>query len=197
VEPEGGEVTRLLDEAARGDERARDELFAHVYEQLRRRAHERMGAERAGHTWGTTGLVHEVYLHLMRGEHVLGRGRAYFFGAAARAMHELLRDYARRRRRRPEGHLDPDGGILLGEIARAAESTLRVDLPDLFDALDALRAAGRHGERLFRVVRLRVWGGLTYQEIADELGVAPATAARDWLAAQAWLRRRLRAGETR
>src|SRR5262245_8189774 len=80
-----GEVTRLLDEVAAGNPEARNALFAQVYEQLHKMAHDRMSGERRGHSLGTTGLVHEVYLHLMKAQHhsAFTKGRAYFFAAAA------------------------------------------------------------------------------------------------------------------
>ena len=76
------------------------------------------------------------------------------------------------------------------------ESTLKVDLLDLMSALDKLKTTGKHGERRFDVVRLRVWGGLTCQEVAEDLGVAVATVERDWQAARAWLYGRLKGGRT-
>ena len=191
-----GEVTRLLEEVAAGNNAAKQELFALVYEELRAKARAKMEKERCDHSWGPTELVHEVYFQLMKGQHVFTKNRAYFFGAAARAMDQLLRDHARKRKCRPQGHLDPEGHVLLDEIAEAVESTFKVDLLDLLNALDKLKTTGKHGERRFDVVRLRIWGGLTYQEIAENLGVAVATVERDWQAARAWLYGRLKGGRT-
>jgi RNA polymerase sigma factor (TIGR02999 family) len=181
-----GEVTRLLEEVASGNKEAKNELFAQVYEEPRQMAHRRMAHERAGYTLGATELVHEVYFRLMKGQHVFTKNRAYFFGAAAKAMNRLLREHARTRIRRPGGH------ILLDEVAEAVESSFKVDLLDLMNALDKLKTTGKHGERRYDVVRLRIWGGLTYQEIADDLGVGVATVERDWQAARAWLYGRLK-----
>jgi RNA polymerase sigma factor (TIGR02999 family) len=189
-----GEVTRLLEEVAAGNKAAKQELFALVYEELRANARSKMGKERRDHSWGPTELVHEVYFQLMKGQHLFTKDRAYFFGAAARAMHRLLREHARKRVRRPEGHIDPEGRILLDEVLAQVESTLKVDLLDLSNALDQLKTTGKHGERRYDVVRLRIWGGLTYQEIAGDLGVAVATVERDWQAARAWLYGRLKGG---
>jgi RNA polymerase sigma factor (TIGR02999 family) len=187
-----GEVTRFLEEAAAGNQEAKNALIEHVYQQLYNMAHARMRRERCEHTLGTTGLVHEVYVQLMNDQQVFTKNRAYFFGAAARAMHRLLREHARKRVRRPEGHIDPRGHILLDEVLAEVESTFKVDLLDLMDALDKLKTTGKHGERWYDVVRLRTWGGLTYQEIADDLGVGVATVERDWQTARAWLYGRLK-----
>jgi RNA polymerase sigma factor (TIGR02999 family) len=185
-------VTRLLEEVAAGNEEARNALFAHVYEELRQKAYARMSRERPDHTLGATGLVHAVYIQLMKGQHVFARGRTYFFGAAARAMDQLLREHARKRKCRPEGHLDPEGWARLDELADAVQSTFKVDLSDLLSALDKLKTTGKHGERRHDVVRLRLWGGLTYQEIAEDLGVAVSTVEKDWQIARAWLYGRLK-----
>jgi RNA polymerase sigma-70 factor (ECF subfamily) len=191
------DVTALLNEAARGEEKAKSDLFKLVYDKLRQMAQKRMRHERVGHTLGATGLVHEVYCHLMKGQNVFTKNRAYFFGAAARAMHDLLREYARRRNCRPEGHMDPEGKALLDELTQAVQHTFDVNLLELLDAIDRLKDTGKNGERLSQVVKLRIWGGFTYENIAEELGVGTATVERDWRAAQAWLRRRLKGREKR
>jgi RNA polymerase sigma factor (TIGR02999 family) len=190
------EVTTLLEQVAAGDEGAKNELFALVYDELRTRARDRMKRERPDHTWGATGLVHEVYFQLMKGRCVFTRNRAYFFGAAARAMEQLLRAYARGRESRPGAYMDPDGAALLQEVAASVESTLRVRLLDLTDALDDLEAIGKQGPRRAEVVRLRIWGALTYQEVATNLDVSVATVEKDWLAARAWLYGRLKGRRT-
>jgi RNA polymerase sigma factor (TIGR02999 family) len=190
------EVTRLLGEVAAGNEGAKPALFAHVYEELHAMASPRMWRERPDHSSGATGLVHEVYLRLLGGRQVFTKGRPYFFAAAARAMHQLLREHARKRKCRPEGRVDPEGQSLLDQVAEEVEDTFKLDLLDLMEALDDLKTTGEHGERRHDVVRLRVWGGLTYPEIAGELGVSVATVERDWQAARAWLYGRLKGGRT-
>ena len=187
-----GEVTRLLDEVAAGNEEAKRALFARVYEDLKKTAHGRMRRERPGHSWCATVLVHEVYCRLLNDRRVFSKNRAYFFGAVARAMGQLLREHARRRKCRPEGHVDPQGSILLDQIVDEAEANFQVDLLDLMTELDKLKTTGVHGERRHEVVRLRIWGGLTYSEIAEDLGVGVATVERDWQAARAWLYGRLK-----
>src|SRR6185295_3341315 len=68
-----------------------------VYEQLRRIAHRQLGSEATGHTLSTTGLVHEAYFKLVDQTRVEWGDRAHFFGVAARAMRQILVEYARRR----------------------------------------------------------------------------------------------------
>jgi RNA polymerase sigma factor (TIGR02999 family) len=191
-----GEVTKLLEEVAAGNEEAKRALFAQVYEDLRRTALGRMRRERRDHSWCATDLVHEVYCRLQKDRRVFSKNRAYFFGAAARAMGQLLREHARARKCRPEGNVDPEGPILLDQIVEKAEANFKVDLLNLMTELDKLKTTGEHAERRHEVVRLRIWGGLTYSEIAQDLGVAVATVERDWQAARAWLYGRLKGRRT-
>jgi RNA polymerase sigma factor (TIGR02999 family) len=195
------EVTRLLNACqCAGTEEAKLEakraLLAQVYKDLHSTAHARMRIERPDHTWGATDLVHEIYDRLLNGKKVFTKDRNYFFGAARRAMNRLLRDHARRRGCRPEGHIDPEGHIVLNEIVKEVESTLKVDLLDLKTALDKLKATGKQGPRRYEVVKLRIEEGLTYQKIAERLDVGVGTVQKHWLAARAWLHGQLKGGRT-
>ena len=92
------ELTLILGRARDGDERARSELVALVYDELRRVATRLMCRERADHTLSPTAVVHEAVIRLL-GEAVLDRAadRSFLFASAARAMREVLIDHARRR----------------------------------------------------------------------------------------------------
>ncbi len=70
------DVTRLLQAAGAQDRVAADQLLTLVYDQLRKIAQQRMSAERAGHTFEATALVHEAYLRLVGGTEVQWQGRA-------------------------------------------------------------------------------------------------------------------------
>jgi len=186
------EVRRLLERiaAANGNKDAERALFEHVYDELKKMAHGRMKNERPDHSWGTTGLVHEVYVRLLKDQRVFTRNRAYFFGAAAKAMRQLLREHARARNARPHAYVDEH--VLLDEIADEVEDATGVDLDHLMEALDKLETTGKYGKRLHEVVCLRWWSGWTYPQIALHLGVSVATVERDWHAARAWLYGRLK-----
>jgi RNA polymerase sigma factor (TIGR02999 family) len=198
------EVTRLLGEIAAANDKedtkrasdAKRALFGQVYDELKEMAKGQMKRERPYHSWGATGLVHEVYLRLMQTQRVFTKNRAYFFGAAARAMHRLLREHARSKNCRPEGHPDPQGHILLDEVAEEVEDTFRVVLLDLVNALEELKTPGEHGKRRYDVARLRIWSGMKYSDIAVDLGISVATVEREWQGARAWLHCRLKGGRT-
>jgi RNA polymerase sigma factor (TIGR02999 family) len=200
-----GEVTRFLEEIAAAHDnedskRASDAkrgLFDHVYDELKKMAHCRMKRERPDHSWGATGLVHEVYLRLIECHGVFTKNRAYFFGAAAKAMHRLLREHARSKNCRPEGYLDRQGNILLDQVADEVEDTFRVVLLDLVNALEELKTRGQQGERRYDVARLRIWSGMKYSDIAKDLGISVPTVEREWQAARAWLYGQLKREDNR
>jgi len=175
----------LLDTADAGDERALDALVPIVYEELRAIARRQLAGEREGHTLDTSALAHEAYLRLVDDSRVTRRGRAYFFGAVARAMRQILVDHARRR-----GALKRGGG---NELVTLEERHALVDgvTPDLLDLEAALQRLGRQGPRQARVVELRYFGGLDNAEVAEVLGISTRTVELDWAMARAWLYREL------
>jgi len=142
-------------------------------------------AGRAGATLSTTALVHEAYVKLRPARAGAWAGRAHFFGAAARAMRDVLVDAARRRAAEKRG-----GGAVLVTLGDAAEAVR----PDELLALDeALVRLGALDVRQLRVVEYRFFAGLTAAETADALGVSTSTVEREWRGARAWLARELRA----
>ena len=183
IEP-AGDVTRLLEEIADGNEQAKNELFEYVYEELHKMAKRHMKQERPGHTLGTTGLVHEVFFRL-QGQ-ALAKNRPYFFGAAAKAMYRILVEHARLSQKYHEKRVPLD--VLLDELA----VTHRVKMLDLHEALETLKEYGERGKRQHEVIVHRFFGGLQWKEIATILGVAVTTVEKDWQAARAWLHTRLK-----
>lgn len=178
-------ITAMLHAAAGGDRAVLDELFEHVYGELRGLAH-RLRRGGRGQTLCTTALVHEAYLKLVPSADIDWRGRAHFFGVAARAMRQILVDAARwRARRQQEG--EDAWAITFDESAHATPMQAE-DLVALDEALSRLEQLDA---RQARVVELRWFVGLTAPEAAEVLGVSEPTVNRDWRAARAWLRREL------
>jgi RNA polymerase sigma factor (TIGR02999 family) len=176
-----GEVTQLLSECSRGESDAFDRLIPLVYEDLRRIAHKRLRAERAGHTLGTTAVVHEAYLQLVDQATATWRDRAHFFAVAARVIRHVLVDYARRRGAQKRG-----GGALRLPLREelTGSDPQTVELLALEQALNRL---ARYDPRLERVVECRFFGGMTMEDTATALGVSQRTAERDWTRAKAYL----------
>ncbi|MEM7482500.1 MAG: sigma-70 family RNA polymerase sigma factor [Acidobacteriota bacterium] len=174
------ELTGLLAGWAGGDARARDELLAIVYDELRRLAASCMRRERADHTLQPTALVHEAFLRLTHGVPVSWVDRSHFFRVAARAMRRILVDHQRRvsAAKRGSGQKDQllDEEVLIPGID--------VEVLALDEALTRL---GALDERLLQVVEMRYFTGLGVEEVADLLGVSSRTVKRDWRSARAWL----------
>jgi RNA polymerase sigma-70 factor (ECF subfamily) len=179
------EITTLLLAWGSGDRAALDQLMPLVYDELRRMAHRYLGHERAGHTMQSAALVNEAYLKMLGGQHMDFQNRAHFFAVAAQLMRMILVDYARTRNRGRRG-----GGAqrVSLEDALAVASEQSADLVALDDALNTLAT---FDERKSKVAELRFFGGLSVEETAEVLQVAPITVMREWRLAKAWLYREL------
>ncbi len=184
-------TTALLEPGTEGDPARLDALLPLVYDELRRLARRQLAGERAGHTLQTTALVHEAYVRLVDDTRVTRKGRAYFFGAAAQAMRQVLVDHARRHAAKKRG-----GGARPVSLDAA---TLAVDeiADELLDLDRALEELAGQNPRHARVVECRFFGGLSVEETADALDVSPRTVKYDWALARAWLHDALRGGTAR
>jgi RNA polymerase sigma-70 factor (ECF subfamily) len=180
------EVTDLLVKLSRGDQAAASKIIPVVYGELRRLARYYMRHERPDHTLQTTALVHEAYLHLIEQRQTNWQNRAHFFGIAAQLMRRILLDHAR------AYHAGKRGGgheKLPLEEAFVFSPEKSAELIALDQALDRL---AKLSSRQSRIVELRFFGGLSVEETAEVIGIAPKTVKRDWSVARAWLHREIR-----
>jgi RNA polymerase sigma factor (TIGR02999 family) len=179
------DITTMLRSAADGNREAVDALFAVVYEHLRQLARRERTRWTGDYTLDTTALVHEAYLKLVNQDNHDWRDRAHFLAVAAKAMRQILVNYAERRCAAKRG-----GGAVVLELSEANPVAPEVaeEIVALNEALDRLREAA---ERASRVVECRFFAGLTVPETAEALGVSPVTVKRDWAWASAWLYREL------
>ncbi len=179
--PQPKEVTQLLQQTARGDREALDQLLPLVYKELRQIADRYLKRERADHTLQATALVHEAYLRLVDQRETEWQNRAHFFGVAAQMMRRILVDYAR-----------------ASQTAKRGSGSVKVSLDDVLEiseeqmgsmlALDeALSALEQLDPQKSRIVELRFFGGLSIEETAEALGIGTATVIRQWRMAKAWL----------
>ena len=181
------EVTDLLRAWREGDASADDRLLERVYETLRNIALGQLRGERAGHTLEPTALVHEAYLRLLGQRELDWRDRGHFFGLASMTMRRILVDYARRRRAKKRGSgeaLTPLTVTVIG-VEPGDEGGEPHDLLDLDRALD--RFAVRF-PRQAKVVEMRYFAGLEFEDVAKALDLSLRTVKRDWSFARAWLR---------
>ena len=181
-------VLRLLGSAPDGEGRAAasERLLELVYDELRRIAARLVRRERPGQTLQPTALVHEAYLKLFQGDGVPGRDRAHFLGVAARAMRQILVDRARRRAAAKRG---------LGRARVTLSEDAGLDSGRLLEVLELNEALSRLADldpRAARVAEMRIFAGMTVQEIAEALEVSARTVDGDWAAARAWLSREMR-----
>jgi RNA polymerase sigma factor (TIGR02999 family) len=175
------DLTEELLALRRGDRGALDRLMPRVYDELHRIAHRTLARHGADGTLRTTSLLHETYLKLFDQARVDVEDRAHFFALAATAMRHIVIDYARERARQKRG-----GGwrrISLDDRISASDDRLS-EVVELDEALQRLE---RFDERLCRVVECRFFGGLTVEETAAALDLAPRTVDRAWQKAKAWL----------
>jgi len=183
---DASEVTRLLRAWTDGHAAAGDALMDAVYGELRKMARGYLRRERDGHSLPPTALVHEAYLKLVDQQHVRWQNRAHFFAIAARVMRRILVDHAR-------GHASAKRGGG-GTTFTLLDSDARLDPPGVdILALDvALEKLAGIDPRQSRLVELRFFGGLTVDEAAAVLDIAPITVKRDWALARTWLYREIR-----
>jgi len=179
-------ITTLLKEAQAGDRDAFKEVMPHVYDELRRIAHQRLMKHRPSQTLNTTALVHEAYLRLVDQTQADWQDRAHFFAVASRSMRFIIIDYVRARTAEKRGGAPDD--VPLDDVQVAIADERAADLLTLNDALEQLAAVN---ERLSQLVEYRFFGGLTYREVAEVTGRSVPTVKRDWARARTWLYRAL------
>ena len=145
-----------------------------------------MAGERPGHSLQATALVNEAYLRLVDVQRIDWQNRAHFLAMAARLMRRILVDSARARHNQKRGGVK----ITLDEALLVTGDRP----PDLLALDDALQALEKIDARRSKVIELRFFGGLTVDETAIVLKVAPDTVMRDSRLAKAWLARELSGG---
>jgi len=183
------DVTRILSAIEQGDPAAAEQLLPLVYDELRQLAAQKLAQEKPGQTLQATALVHEAYLRLVDVEQAQHwDSRRHFFAAVAEAMRRILVENARRKRSAKHGgrraRLDLDEALIVGDQPRH-------DLLDLDGLLDRLASAD---PRAAELVKLRFFAGLTGDQAAEVLGIAPRSADLLWAYARAWLFEKLQGG---
>jgi len=176
------EVTRILSAIEHGDPHAAEQLLPLVYEELRKLAAQKLAQERPGQTLQATALVHDAYLRLVEVNEVQHwDSRGHFFAAAAEAMRRILIDNARRKRR------PKHGGDRRRVDLDAAASVADVPAEDLLALDEALTKLAAEEPIKAKLVKLRLFAGLSVPEAAKVLGLATRTAERYWTYARVWL----------
>jgi RNA polymerase sigma factor (TIGR02999 family) len=177
-------VTQLLKAIHDGDTSAAGRLLPLVYSELHRLAQAYMRRERPDHTLQATAIINEAYLRLA-GEDIDWNSRAHFIGLAAHVMRQVLVDYARQHNAERRA-----GGLhrveMEDDLALSPERIIEVVAID-----EALTRLAAQNPRQARVVELRYFGGLSVEQIAQMLEIAPRSVKRDWSLARIALARDL------
>jgi RNA polymerase sigma factor (TIGR02999 family) len=184
------EFTRLLLEAGAdgADSSISATMLELVYAELRAQAARLMSAQRTGHTLQPTALVHEAYLKLVHSDKVAWQNRAHFLGVATRAMRQILVDHARAKASEKRGG-EQQRVTFHEDLGQSAGGEL--ELLTIHEALEHLKA---RDPRAARVAELKLFGGLTGEEIAHVVDVSHRTVNSDWALARSWLARALGEG---
>lgn len=175
------EITQSLIDARNGDEKAMNHVFEKVYDSLRNIARNHLDRNRLNETMNTTALVHEAYERLVGNSGINVKDRTHFFCIASRAMRFVLVDYARSKSAGKRGGMQKDSVL--------DEMTIRIDerSAELLDLDEALKRLSDYDANLARIVELRFFGGLTYEEIADMESRSVRSIKRDWQRARTWI----------
>lgn len=178
------EVTELLRAWSNGNEDALAELTPLIYAELHKIARRYMGREQQNHLLQTTALVNEAYMRLIDWKSAKWNNRTHFFGVSAQLMRRILVDFARQ--------LPKMDNVEICQISIAeAEEIAKEKDTDVVALHEALMELEKFDERKAKIVELKFFGGLTVDEIAEFLDIAPITVMRDWQKARAWLYREL------
>ncbi len=178
------DVTQILHAMRSGDPAAAEQLLPLIYAELHRLAASYMRRERKDHTLQPTALINEAYLRLAK-EDLEWQNREHFIGVAANVMRRVLVDHARAHNAGIRG-----GGLRRVELEEGlAFSEERSS--ELLSLDEALSRLARVSLRQARIVELRYFGGLTVEEVAALLSIAPRSVKRDWSLARIWLHKEL------
>lgn len=184
-EPDPHLITRILLKVQQ-EPRAADELLPLVYDELRRLAQSRLSRLGPGQTLQATALVHEAWVRVVGDDDPGWDCRAHFFGAAAKAMRNILVEQSRRKASLKRG----GGRLRLGseELAELGSEDPMESMLILNEALEKLEAKD---EEKARIVELRFFTGLTMQEVAEVMNLPLIRVERAWRFTRSWLQREI------
>lgn len=187
----GQDVSRLLARIRDGESAAADKLFRTIHDNLRDLAGGLLRRESPHDSLDVSALVNEACLRLLQQETAKkAENRRHLFGAATRAMQQVLTDHARTRNAQKRG-----GGMnrqALDVVLDRFEAKHRVQFDDLDEALDRLK---QESPRQHEILTLRFFAGLTISGAASLLSCSESTIESDWRLARAKLHSWLRQNE--
>ncbi len=168
-------VTLALRDSSPANKETIDQLFPIVYDELRKIARLKLNRVREDHTLDSIALVNEVYQKLVLQDSASWENKSHFLAICARAMHTLLIDYARFRKRERRG-----AGAIHLSLEEEFFTPRERDIDELLDLSDALERLGRLNNEAMQLIECRFFAGLTLQEAALAVGLPYGTARRRW-----------------
>ena len=181
-----GDITQILKGWDNDRDLAIEQPVPPVYSELHKIAASYMRRTRPDHTLQATALINEAYLRMVKQEGATYRDRSHFFALAAKMMRGILVEFARSRASAKRG----SGGKVPFDDAMDVADARTSDFLVVHEAID--RTSSFVDERKAAAVELKFFGGLTFEEIAAAQGISLITAKRDYVFAEAFLRRALR-----
>ncbi len=151
-----------------------------IYSELRKLAAFHLRRRVPNPSLQPTMLVNETWLRLARQP---WKSKSYFMAVASSAMRSVLVDYVRARLAEKRGRNWTHVSIDSGNEPEGMTFSL-VQVLAVHEALERLSQLDR---RKARVVEMRFFGGMAFDEIAEALDVSPITVKRDWQFSRAWL----------
>jgi RNA polymerase sigma-70 factor (ECF subfamily) len=180
-------ATQILQAITAGDRSDVGKLMKLVYDDLRGMAHVQLRGT-PNHSLDPTAVVHEVFIKLVDRKNVDWRGRSHFNAVCARAMRDILVDYARQKAAQKRG-----GGRQRIPLADDVALSPQRD-EDVLALHEALNALAEIDEQRALIVELRFFGGMSVKEVAEALGIAERTVGKQWGTVRLWLRKYLTQG---
>ncbi len=161
-------------------------LFTPLYPDLKRIAQCHMRQETLGHTLQPTALINEAYMRLMaKEEDRVYNNQKHFLCVASEVMRRILIDSARSKKSQKRG-----GNFKKVELNEDTQSTPDKDY-DLLAINEALAKMDKIYPKKAEVIKLRFFGGLTVDEIAETLNISKATTNNYWNFGKSWLYREM------
>jgi RNA polymerase sigma factor (TIGR02999 family) len=180
-------LAELIGRVSAGEAKAKDELFALAYGELRKLARSRLRDGGRNTVLGTTALVHESYLRFLRAGELRIEDRRAFFAYCSKVMRSVIVDSVRERQAERRG-----GDLLEMTLDTQMAANLPAGETEVLGVHEALLALEEAEPRLAKVVEMRYFGGYSEQEIAEALDVTERTVRRDWEKARMLLMTALR-----
>lgn len=185
------QITRYLADFSKGDPKALEELTPLVYPYLKQVARGFLRKEAYPGTLQPTALVNEAFLRLLGQHSPHFENRNHFFALVASFMRRVLVDRARRNLA-SKRHDKTDYRYI-----KEQEQVDRDDETDdfLVKLEIALKKFEKVDERRAKLVELKFFANLDYEEIAKALDISLATVKRDWAFARAWLAKEMKTAD--